>query len=301
MKQLVAVNGFLLLIFFNFAIHAQTQFKWTTGGGSVTDFSALPSQENEQTKFMCTDVNGNVYALSQVGIDPVTADTFHGTAVGGDYQNTLLTSYNCNGQMRWAKLISSGSECIPHFIVTDNAGHLYVLGSFTHLGDLLHIGYDTTLVAPTYQPEMLIQFDTSGHYNWLRYIGDNSPATNGAFGYSVLAIDGNNNAHFFAYMRHGVHITPSLTSIGGTYDLVYNPAGSLLSTIRVDLDSQWYFNDAVIDPITNKLYVSGQINQSIYGGFLTDTFFAAHLIVEGICCGNIFADMVMMMALLVLL
>ena len=58
------------------AIHAQ-QFKWVTGGGTTEDLSSAASSEWEQVKNMCTDPNGNVYVLSQVGSNPVIADTFH--------------------------------------------------------------------------------------------------------------------------------------------------------------------------------------------------------------------------------
>ncbi len=93
--------------------HAQ-QFKWASGGGTIYDFSSLPSAQNEQVKRMCTDPNSNVYALSQLGDDPVTADTFHATPYGA-VNNILMTSYNCLGQMRWAKLIgSSGGDCISY-------------------------------------------------------------------------------------------------------------------------------------------------------------------------------------------
>jgi len=282
MKQIVIKLSlcFFAIILPAASIQAQ-QFKWVTGGGTTYDFSSLPSQQSEQTYYMCTDPNGNIYALSQVGNNPIYADTFYRAsgAYGAD-QNVLLTSYTCNGVMRWAKLIASSSGiCVATGIVADNLGHLYVAGCFEPLGGTLHIGYDASFSGTPYeyQSQTLIQFDTLGHYDWLQFVGNNAMSTLTGVGYvgSVLTLDAANNVHFFNDMESGVHITPTVTSIGGTYDLVYNTAGTLLSEVRLDLDSEWNLNGAVIDPVTNKLYVSGQINQSIYGGFLTDTFYAA--------------------------
>jgi len=275
MKRIL-LNSILFLFCF-FSANAQ-QFNWATGGGTAQDFSTDPSNEWEQTKYICTDPNGNIYALSIVGNYPIYADTFYKSSAYGTYPNTIITSYTCNGVMRWAKLIASDDgDCRPTGIVADSLGHIYVSGYFANLGTHLHIGYDTTTPTWTYQSASLIQFDTTGHFNWLRYVGDNSLVTYEGVGYigDFLTLDAASNAHYFNYMRSGVHITPTVTSIGGTYDLVYNTAGTLVSQVRLDLDSEWELNSAVIDPVTNKLYVSGEINQFIYGGFLTDTFYAA--------------------------
>src|ERR1022692_3314872 len=80
---------------FVFSSQAQQQFKWVTGGGTNQNFGSDPIDDWEQTKYMCTDADGNVYALSQVGDNAIYADTFVLlTGAYGAYQNILLTSYN---------------------------------------------------------------------------------------------------------------------------------------------------------------------------------------------------------------
>ncbi len=264
--------------------------------------SGMAHYYQETVNYMCTDAHGNVYAVSQVGYTGIVADTFlMGSVINSG--NMLVTSYTCDGQMRWAKLIhSSGGDCIAYGIAADGLGHIYVAGYLENLAGHLYIGYDTTTPTATYQAEGLIQLDTLGHFNWLRYVGDNTISTDvGSYSFgSILATDAANNAHFFLYTKHGVHITPSLTSVGGTYDLVYNTAGTILSETRLDLDSAWYLNSAVIDPVTNKLYVSGEINiTGIYGGFLTDSFYAAAFqCKQEFAVAALTADMVMTMDLL---
>jgi len=248
-------------------IHAQ-QFQWVHGGGAT-------SSTNEQTDFMCTDPHGNIYALSLVGNGPVTADTFNGTAYSSP-DNILITSYNCNGQMRWAKLItSSGGDCTPYGIAADSLGNIYVAGNYYQSGQTTYIGHDTAIhgTASQYLIIGLVQFDTSGHFNWIRYVGNNTLATAEGTGalYNPITLDNANNVHYFCYVRSGVTLMAGVTSVYGTYDLTYNPAGTLLSAVRLDLDSEFYIQGGVIDPATKKLYAYGQGGTS--GGL--DTFFAA--------------------------
>ena len=267
-----------LLILAAMPVSAQ-QFKWIHGGGSSADMTHYAHDDQEQTNYMCTDAQGNVYALSQVGFTDIVADTFH-RASAYSASNLLITSYTCDGQMRWAKLItSSDGDDLACGIGVDNNGHVYVAGFFQVGSGTVYIGYDTTIsgVSSEYLSTALLQLDTAGHFKWIRFVGNNSVATeHGSSGNGVFALDGANNAHFFNYLGHGVPFMPGDTSRTGEYDLVYNSGGTLLSATRLGLDSMWYLNCAVIDPATNKLYVSGQINQYIYGSTpITDTFFAA--------------------------
>ena len=276
MKQLFrSISLSFIALLFTIAIHAQ-QFKWAHGGGSVYDFSSAGSSSWEQTKFMCTDPNGNVYVLSNVGNDPIVADTFHGTPYGGT-RNVLITSYDCSGQMRWAKLLaSSGGDCLPFGIVTDSLGHVYIAGSFDGGGSVFHIGNDTTISPPAsnYLMKAVIQLDTNGHFKWIRYVGANTFPSAIAMGSieDPIALDGSNNIHFFCYIQGtGIPFEPSYSSVFGVYDIVYNTGGVFLNATRLDLDSQWYLHGAIIDPESGKLYTYGEIN-TLFG---TDTFFAA--------------------------
>ena len=87
-------------------------------------------------------------------------------------------------------------------------------------------------------------------------------------------MDGANNVHYFCYMRAGVDLT-FVGSVDGVYDLVYSTTGTYLSATRLNMGPQWMLRSTVIDPITSKLYVCGEINQAYFGGSAIDTFFAA--------------------------
>lgn len=284
MKSLKHIKLLILLTAIQTSIGLQVngqQFKWVRGGGSPESIvigSTPSAQYIEGAYFICTDPNGNVYALNVVGNDPpITADTFSMPAGGyGANNNLLLTSYNCNGQMRWAKFIGSIDQNFPYGIRCDALGHIYVAGTFFHLHSPIYIGYDTTISAAAYYGVGLIQYDTTGHFNWLRYVGQNTFAAVSELGnlYDPIAIDGVNNVHYFCYMKAGVDLTYT-TSVDGVYDLSYSPSGLYLSATRLNMGPEWFLHGAAIDPLTNKLYVCGEIKQGYFGGSAVDTFYAA--------------------------
>lgn len=252
---------FIALVFGANPISAQS-FDWVRGGGSM---HPIPSGTAREAVYeMCTDYNGNVYALSSIGhIGPIIADTFYRASAYGSDENLLLTSHTCDGQMRFAKLISATS-CENYGLASDSTGHIYIAMMAFHgsvsSSTFLRIGYDTTITGATNQTQMLIQYDTSGHLGWVRFVGDNTTATlMGTLSYgSNLAVDGDNNVHFINTMRYGVPITPTLTSHWGTYDLKYNSIGTLLSVKKLQIDSSLILVDGVcINKSNNKLYVYG--------------------------------------------
>ena len=278
MKQLRTSISFLICtLLFNTTLLNAQQFNWVRGGGTNVDLSTSSSSQWEQTKYVCTDLNGNVYALSQVSYTTVYADTF--TGVGSFVElNTLVTSYNCSGQMRWAKLLTcSGDNTLPQSIVVDSLGHVYVAADFSGYGDV-HIGSDT-LTPSSHFREGIVQFDTNGHFNWLRFAGDNSVASHNGIGGAgnTLSIDRMSNVHLISYMNSNVVLSPGYISHMGTYDLMYNPAGTLSSIKKLQLDSTLEIQGATIDKQSSKLYTYGYRNLNfwtLYGG---DSSYHAYL------------------------
>lgn len=129
----------LIFLFLVFPSHGR-YYKWVTGGGSN---GAIQNQE-EVVTHMCTDDNGNVYVLSQVGDNQITADSFYlpkafNVGVNGYLPHILFTSYDCEGNMRFAKLIEAKNIAFPTGVVYSN-GKIYVSGLM--IGNKKRIGYD---------------------------------------------------------------------------------------------------------------------------------------------------------------
>jgi PKD repeat protein len=276
MKQALKYLSLIIIaISTTYSSYAQT-YKWVKGGGTPT--SMVSGSVKESVRYMCSDANGNVYAVSVTGnVGPLIADTFYkASGAYGSDQNIFLSSYDCNGVMRWAKLIgSSADQCLPYGITCDGLGHVYVAGYLTN--STLRIGYDTTITGLAYQTQGLIQFDTNGHFNWVRYVGDNTYATlYGALIYgSSIAVDGSDNVHFFCNMKYGVPITPTFTSHWGTYDLKYNQAGNFLGFKKLQFsDTTLYCKGIALDKPTDKLYVVGSVGSS-YSSYGAHPFIAS--------------------------
>ena len=175
----------LLLLCIYFPVSAQS-YNWVRGGGSTQTFSI--SMEQETVSYMCTDPNGNIYALSKVGIYPVTADTFYWPGGIGSSQSILFTSHNCNGQMRFAKLIT-GTGNHPSGVAADSMGHVYIAFDGSHSGtNPLRIRHDTTISDFANCREAIMQYDTSGSINWIRFVGNNTYATLTGTGYRSMVL-----------------------------------------------------------------------------------------------------------------
>ncbi len=255
MTYLLRITLFILTFISSTALAQQMQ--WVKGGGT-NETSAYLSTNPEGTYYMCTDPNGNVYALSIVGQNEIFADTFYRNGAYGVDINILLSSYNSAGQMRFAKLIaSSAGDSLPFGIVADSSGHIYMAGLLPN--GTLHIGYDTMITGLTQQSLGIIKFDTSGHFDWIRQVGNNTPSTYYATHSNAasISLDRDNNIHLIPYIGFGAQLLPSIISHTGSYDLKYNSTGILLSAKRLQLDSTIVVIGANIDKSSNILYSYG--------------------------------------------
>lgn len=277
MKSKLLYSIMLLALFLSGLQDVSGQsYKWIRGGGTSQDLSSMINKESVYN--MCTDPNGNVYALSTVGINAVTADTFYWPGGVGSSQSILFTSHSCTGQMRFAKLIT-GTGNLPYGIEADNAGHVYIAFESSHSGaNPLRIRYDTTITAYGNNRVALAQYDTLGDLKWIRFIGADAYETSGGTGgvYNYLALDGAQNPHLTAIAEYGVTLTPTFTTTQtGFYDHTFDVAGNLLSMKMLDIDSTLRVDGITIDKQSNKLYTFGMRFPSFWATHSRYSFIAA--------------------------
>jgi len=255
MKSKFTLLCYLAITFFGQA-NAQN-YKWATGGGSSS--SLMYSTDWEQITHMFTDANRNIYITTTMGDDDITADTFYmahafnPTCCGATpTPHIFIASYTPNGKIRWGKLLDAQYFSRSYGIAYDNAGSIYTIGYL--YGNNKHIGYDTVITS-TNLTSFIIKYDTSGKFKWIRFIGADDLKTRFNTGFqSAIAVDGSGFIHYYSLIKNGVHITPTLISTTGTYDLKYDSVGNLISAFKMPMDSFAYFQQIVFNKKNNNLF-----------------------------------------------
>lgn len=272
-QAFVKVALALIITLLSCNLSTAQRLEWARGGGTTSGTWGTGGDPHESTQRMCTDQTGNIYALSSIASSGVTADTFYSSAGYGSH-NLLITSYNCEGQMRWAKFCYSTDGCEPIDIICDKSGNVYVAGSFYRNHGTAKIGSDTVLSGSSYIAAGIVQFDTNGNYHWINMLGDNSRATAlGSTGkYGALTLDRNGQVHYVKSFLSGVPLTSSVTTVNGTYDLTFSSSGSITSIKRLQLDSANYIKNASLDTTSGKLFIQGTtystFSTTYYRGFV---------------------------------
>ena len=231
------------------------QYRWMTGGGS-SDVLSNGKYQGEWITNMCVDDNDNVYYTAVIGDYNIRVDSFYRSqsknASSSDAWTLLFASYDCEGNLRFAKLIEASKVCEATGLVY-SGGKVYMSGML--FGTNKHIGDDA---APSryYGGEFVLKYDTSGQYDWISFVGPDSQSTElGMWEQGALSVDGNGYIHYITTMKSGVRITPSITSQLGTYDLKYDVNGTLLSVTHLQsIDTEYVIEQVAIDKTTNNYY-----------------------------------------------
>lgn len=277
MKKIhLAVYATLFIILYSPSLSAQ-QFLWGVSGGSTADAISGVS-DDERVYDITTDVNGNVYALSAIAASNSSylGQTLLSTYSSPTYPNTnlLITSYSCNGVLRWKKIIGGDASCVAQSIRTDNQGHVYVMGHVYPVADQLgtplvkmHFDADTTLPYDLYKKIFIVQYDTSGNYKWLRMPQSDTTGT-GTFYKAAsydMAVDNSGDLNVITFLKAG-SIGNSTFSVAtsGLYILKYNSLGTVLS-----VNPPAGFNiPSTASGYPNAAFESFRMNQSANGNWI---------------------------------
>ncbi len=247
LKQISALFTFLLLTQF---CTAQT-WQWARRGGG----SAGLNNQAEKIVDMQCDKNGNVYLLAQLdgGTDVVfgtaTGDTIPPTLPGG--RDAALISYDCNGMFRWAKVLGGNIDDDAIGMGLDTLGHINVCVLSPSV--IFKVDSDTSVTSNNRKLIKLIQYDTAGHYKWIKQpTPDTVKVANtnkyGAFNMTVMP---NGDSYLFCILGTGLisGTTNLVVSTAGYYMLKYNVAGVPKELVKLDMrgtGSPWnYVNFSV--------------------------------------------------------
>jgi PKD repeat protein len=260
--KLLCLPAILVILFFNASIANAQSYKWVKGGGSTSNLAPLGGDRSEQVKYMCTDDNGNVYIVAHMGMYNILADTFY-RAAARNITTTIhnfIASYDCNGVLRWAKMLEGYGGIAEAGGIDYYNGNIYFGGALQ--SDMLHpkyIGLDTVITNTNYS-SYLAKFDTGngGDLKWVKFIGSNVSGNQWLAYAGKIAVDGQGYVHNIAPIKRGCIVTPTFTTTqAGTYDLKYDTAGNLLSVSQITtLDSVWAITQALYNKQTGKWYAT---------------------------------------------
>jgi hypothetical protein len=141
---------------------------WQWGKRAGSEWFSVNAQE-ERPVDVATDNNGNVYVLSL--LYPTAQLSLGSQYVGNIFvsnaPNVLLHSYNCEGTLRWSKLIGTSSGATAKSIQLDTLGGVYLLTKIFTNGTPVHLHTDTGFAAGNKQM-YIVKYDTAGAFKWLR-------------------------------------------------------------------------------------------------------------------------------------
>jgi PKD repeat protein len=207
---------------------------------------------------IAADKEGNVYALyNEQGY--VYAG---GQSTPDSTSTTVLTSWDCNGSLRWMRSFgvtgNVGARNIAMYLETDTLGGVYISGLATSQGTAsFYWDTDTTInVAGSASMEYLIKYNSQGQFQWLR-----TPALNSLPNINTrLSASPSGDVFWFALLDPGSYGGGAFTITTRKYYAVrYSATGSFQTAIPLDMTPPastttpfpvfWKF-----EPSTNRFY-----------------------------------------------
>jgi hypothetical protein len=271
-KYLIAA----LIIGTSLSISAQTQsWQWVKAGGSNSDNLGVQPAE---CKIGGCDAYGNVYAAGEVNGSNMAFDTFSsagsysGTGAGNSY---LLFSYDCAGNMRWAKQIGDEEgDFLNYGLVTDPQGNTYFGGQFTYglYGGLVRLFLGDSIISPTTNIRTndylcMIKYDSLGRLVWFKNFQEDTALSPHVGNYGAiygLRIGSSGNLWMGCALDSNYAISPNLhTTLKGKYNVEVDPnTGNILG-------GYYTSNQSYGDPYSWDTYFDLDENENYYeSGYL---------------------------------
>ncbi|MCX8471729.1 MAG: T9SS type A sorting domain-containing protein, partial [Chitinophagaceae bacterium] len=209
--------------------------QWVSGGGGVTN-SNFTGFYNESVRFMGTDENGNIYAASEINSSYPHLDSFS-LPMGLGQMDILVFSYNCAGQLRWARHFGSASDDGLAGFNVDNKGNCYLFGRIVVNSNIYGKFGDTIIPANTVVNQKNIFFaalDSSGHTLWVNMPQQDIPPTltNGVNPHKIQ-LDKNGIIHALAYFKGSVTWNATLIDTGFNVVKVNSNNGQIIDITKI--------------------------------------------------------------------
>jgi hypothetical protein len=240
---------FLTSLLLSFISHCQS-WQWGKRGGSLQEIPG-GSLRREETYFLTTDSQKNIYGLSTVGkpglnIDNVVKNNFDDFPAPLDI---ALFSFACDGTYRWSKIIGGiGTETLSS-IKVDAQDNVYIAG---RMGICNQMGYPPRIDDDIIQDYtdcrvmFIAKYNTNGVLQWIKkpQPADVDQTTDSAAFSRGLEIDAFGNLYWLCWLPQGIYANGAYTntSPGRTWVILkYDANGNFLNAMPLNMQtSQGY-------------------------------------------------------------
>lgn len=248
----------ILLLFIPLLLYGQS-WQWGKRGGSLNQMSN--ESQREQTYFLTTDSQKNIYGLSYVGATGLNIDGNVKTNHDGNPfgpSDIALFSFSCNGTYRWSKIIGgNGANETVNAVCVDAQDNVYIAGRLGQCGDPNYpprIDDDVVISQSPMdcRPMFIAKYNTNGALQWIKQpqpVGtpQNEISTTSS---SALLIDNAGNLNWIVLLGPGVYADGAF---------VNNQPG---------------FNFFILKYDTNGTYIGNTpLNIQLTGGYSTIKFY----------------------------
>jgi len=211
------------------------------------------------------DAQGNVYSTGwfegTVDFDPGSG-TFNLTANNGSgYYDVYVQKLDPDGNFLWAKSMGSGNSDDGYKIAADDAGNVYIGGTYAYNVDFDPGPGVYTLTAGDYSAAFIVKLDTNGNLVWAK--GIDAQYSQEIYG---LAIDASGNVAATGYFYAS---TVDFDPGPGVYTLTSADEGSFVMELDKDGNFKWAhvisgpygdFGRGVATDATGNVYATGIFN-----------------------------------------
>lgn len=212
-------------------------------------------------KCMAVDATGNVYTA---GVFGSTSDFDNSPAVNNLTSNggndIFLVKTSPQGNFLWAKNFGGSGEDIPSEMVLDQAGNIYITGTFNGTADFNPDAGVTNLTSAGMEDVFVIKVNSSGQLDWAKSIG----GTNIDEGNAIDIDDFDGSVFVFGSFRTTVDFDPgagtqNATSNGSSdiFMLKLSAAGNYVTSKTVGSVSADRGRDIVVNAATGDQLMTG--------------------------------------------
>lgn len=237
---------YLLALLAAFHVHGQS-WQWGKRGGG--DGALGDINNTERVKAIATDSQGNVYALCTVSALNLDVD---GTPRTGCSQpatsDYVITSFDCQGNYRWSKVIGGYSSDNLNGLAVDSENNIYVTGRvLPTTPGVATVNFDSDFsleqsASNNIQKKglFILKYSSEGILQWSRWPQpDNVTIADNAQTFSLaLSVDTQGNSWWFVRLRPGLYNGGySVTTTDSFHVLKYDNDGNFLGGLPIDITS----------------------------------------------------------------